>query len=57
MQPLNTTSLDTTPTPSVLLVDDEEHIRISAGQSLELGGYDVVTEASAEKALALLEAA
>jgi len=49
-------SLDMNPTPSVLLVDDEEHIRISAGQSLELGGYEVMTQASAEKALTQLEA-
>lgn len=49
-------SLDMNPTPSVLLVDDEEHIRISAGQSLELGGYEVMTQASAETALTQLEA-
>jgi two-component system C4-dicarboxylate transport response regulator DctD len=46
MQPL-----EINPIQSVMLVDDEEHIRLSAGQTLELGGYDVVTMDRAEKAL------
>ncbi len=33
----------------VLLVDDEKHIRLSAGQTLELAGYDVVALDCAEK--------
>lgn len=36
---------------TVLLVDDEKHIRLSAGQTLELAGYAVVALESAEKAL------
>ena len=35
----------------ILLVDDEKHIRIAAGQSLELGGYDVTALEDAEQAL------
>ncbi|MCV6612186.1 MAG: sigma-54 dependent transcriptional regulator [Amphritea sp.] len=40
----------------ILLVDDEKHIRVAAGQTLELAGYDVVAAESAEAALALLDA-
>lgn len=39
----------------ILLVDDEEHIRIAAGQALELSGYDVTTAETAEAALQTLE--
>ncbi|WP_286240485.1 sigma-54-dependent transcriptional regulator [Neptuniibacter halophilus] len=35
----------------ILLVDDEEHIRLAAGQALQLGGYEVTTVESAEQAL------
>ena len=35
----------------VLIVDDEEHLRITAGQTLELAGYAPQTFASAEAAL------
>jgi len=38
----------------VLLVDDERHIRLAAGQTLELAGYDVTPLTSAEAALPLL---
>lgn len=37
--------------PVVILVDDEPHIRIAAGQTLELGGYDVILFERAEPAL------
>ncbi|QEQ98129.1 sigma-54-dependent transcriptional regulator [Neptunomonas concharum] len=47
-------SLELNPTPSILLVDDEKHIRLSAGQTLELAGYDVIALDSAEKALELI---
>lgn len=39
----------------ILLVDDEKHIRIAVGQTLELAGYEVVAADSAEKALSLLD--
>jgi two-component system C4-dicarboxylate transport response regulator DctD len=35
----------------VLLVDDEKHIRLSAGQTLELAGYDLTALDCAEKVL------
>lgn len=35
----------------VLLVDDEKHIRLSAGQTLELAGYEVTALDCAEKVL------
>jgi len=35
----------------VLLIDDEHHIRMAAGQTLELAGYDVTTLERAEPAL------
>lgn len=47
-------SLELNPPPSILLVDDERHIRLSAGQTLELAGYDVIALDSAEKALELI---
>lgn len=47
-------SLELNPIPSILLVDDEKHIRLSAGQTLELAGYDVIALDSAEKALELI---
>lgn len=37
---------------TVLFVDDEEHLRLSAAQSLDLEGLDALTFAEAEKALA-----
>lgn len=39
----------------IILVDDEEHIRLSAGQALELGGYEVTTYETAEEALQRIE--
>jgi two-component system C4-dicarboxylate transport response regulator DctD len=36
----------------VILVDDEEHIRVSAGQSLELAGFDVACYESGAAAMA-----
>ncbi|WP_372737498.1 sigma-54-dependent transcriptional regulator [Neptunomonas sp.] len=36
---------------TVLLVDDEKHIRLSAGQTLELAGYSVIALSRAEQAL------
>lgn len=38
----------------VLLVDDEEDLRLSAGQSLELAGFQVKSFAAAERALDLV---
>lgn len=38
----------------IILVDDEEHIRLAAGQTLELGGYDVTTLETAEQALNII---
>ena len=38
----------------VMLVDDEEHIRVAASQALELAGYDVRAFDRADKALAAL---
>lgn len=40
----------------ILLVDDEKHIRVAAGQTLELAGYEVVAADSAEMALTRLDA-
>ncbi|MDF2182603.1 sigma-54 dependent transcriptional regulator [Neptuniibacter sp. CAU 1671] len=40
----------------VMLVDDEQHIRLAAGQALELGGYAVQLHECAETALAALSA-
>ncbi|MEA3251089.1 MAG: sigma-54 dependent transcriptional regulator [Pseudomonadota bacterium] len=40
----------------VLIVDDEEHLRITAGQTLELAGYRPQTLSNAEAALAALSA-
>ncbi|MFW1678041.1 sigma-54-dependent transcriptional regulator [Pontibacter sp. JAM-7] len=40
----------------VMLVDDEQHIRLAAGQTLELGGYDVHLHECAETALEQLSA-
>ncbi|WP_432471272.1 sigma-54-dependent transcriptional regulator [Amphritea sp. HPY] len=39
----------------ILLVDDEQHIRLAVGQTLELAGYDVVAMESAEAALNRLD--
>jgi len=38
----------------VLFIDDEEHLRISSKQSLELGGYDVDCQESASRGLDLV---
>ena len=38
----------------VMIIDDEPHLRITAGQTLELAGYDPVPHAGAEAALAAL---
>ncbi|RVU29732.1 sigma-54-dependent transcriptional regulator [Neptunomonas marina] len=46
--------LDSNSPCSVMLVDDEEHIRISAGQTLELAGYPVTCCANAQQALDVL---
>lgn len=40
----------------IILVDDEEHIRLAAGQTLELGGYDVTALETAEQALNIITA-
>ncbi|ATG75326.1 sigma-54-dependent transcriptional regulator [Zobellella denitrificans] len=40
---------------TVILVDDDPHVRLSAGQTLELEDYQVVPLASAERALALID--
>ena len=46
-----------TPNPlPVMLIDDEEHIRVAATQALDLAGYQVHAYDRAEKALALLDA-
>ena len=42
------------PQQSVLVVDDEEALRYSLRQVLELGGYEVYEAASGEEALAVL---
>jgi len=39
----------------ILLVDDEEHIRLSVSQTLELGGYEVVALETAEEALQAIQ--
>ncbi|MDN3520332.1 sigma-54-dependent transcriptional regulator [Halomonas ramblicola] len=39
----------------VMIIDDEPHLRITAGQTLELAGYAPEPYASAEEALAALE--
>lgn len=39
----------------ILLVDDEQHIRLAVGQTLELAGYDVVAMESAGAALNRLD--
>jgi two-component system C4-dicarboxylate transport response regulator DctD len=39
----------------VLLIDDEKHIRLAAGQTLELDGYDVQTLECAEGVLELID--
>ena len=36
---------------SIMLVDDEKHIRVAVGQTLELAGYDVTACEAAEEAL------
>ncbi|EAR61176.1 sigma-54-dependent transcriptional regulator [Neptuniibacter caesariensis] len=38
----------------ILLVDDEEHIRLAASQALELAGYEVTSVDTAEKAVDLI---
>jgi len=38
----------------VILIDDEHHIRMAAGQTLELAGYDLTTLEAAEPAQALV---
>ena len=44
---------DQSPLP-IILVDDEKHIRLAAGQALELGGYEVTTLETAEQALKII---
>lgn len=39
----------------VLLVDDEKHVRLAAGQTLQLEGYDVSALSRGEEALALVD--
>ncbi|WP_421868526.1 sigma-54-dependent transcriptional regulator [Motiliproteus sp.] len=41
--------------PSVLLIDDEKHIRSASSQTLELAGYEVQALDSAEAALTLID--
>ena len=38
----------------IILVDDEKHIRLAAGQTLELAGYDVTTLERGERVMELL---
>ena len=45
-----------TPIP-LILVDDEPHIRMAAGQTLELAGYDVTAFERAEPVLEKLDEA
>ncbi|MEE3215763.1 MAG: response regulator, partial [Pseudomonadota bacterium] len=40
--------------PPVMIIDDEEHLRVTLGQTLELAGYHPEPFASAEQALATL---
>jgi len=40
----------------VMLIDDEEHIRVAASQALDLAGYQVHAFDRGEKALAVLTA-
>lgn len=47
---------DENPTCRILLVDDEENLRITIAANLELEDFDVVEAASAEEALKLLKA-
>ncbi len=42
------------PCRPIILVDDEKHIRLAAGQTLELAGYDVTTLERGERVLELL---
>lgn len=42
------------PSRPIILVDDEKHIRLAAGQTLELAGYDVTTLERGERVLELL---
>lgn len=42
------------PSLPVILIDDEHHIRMAAGQTLELAGYDLTTLEAAEPALELV---
>ncbi|SFG86949.1 sigma-54-dependent transcriptional regulator [Neptunomonas qingdaonensis] len=51
MQSLNLDQDNINQNNTVLLVDDEKHIRLSAGQTLELAGYSVIALATAEQAL------
>ncbi|HAE51184.1 MAG TPA: Fis family transcriptional regulator, partial [Tistrella mobilis] len=41
--------------PQVVFVDDEDDVRIANAQTLDLAGFDVLTAASAEAALALVD--
>ena len=43
-------------TPSVMLIDDEEHIRVAASQALDLAGYGVQSFERAAQALEQLDA-
>lgn len=43
-----------TPSMPVFLIDDEQHIRTAASQTLQLAGYDVSAFARAEEALELI---
>lgn len=45
---------DTAQGRPIILVDDEKHIRLAAGQTLELAGYDVTTLERGERVLELL---
>lgn len=42
---------DIQPQPSIIIVDDEHHLRISLSQTLELAGFEVQAYAEAETAL------
>ncbi|MBH8581619.1 sigma-54-dependent transcriptional regulator [Bisbaumannia pacifica] len=46
--------MDSADVPPVLIIDDEPHLRITTGQTLELAGYAPQAHESAESALAAL---
>ncbi len=47
--------MKTSDPPPVMLIDDEQHIRVSASQALDLAGYEVHAFERADKALQVLD--